>query len=55
MLFRSEAHAQAAKERAEKIMANKKTDVDYAKAQAELAEAMAQLSAIAKIRKRGRT
>ena len=50
-----EAHAQAAKERAEKIMANKKTDVDYAKAQAELAEAMAQLSAIAKIRKRGRT
>jgi len=50
-----EAQAQAAKERAEKIMANKKTEVDYAKAQAELAEAMSQLSAIAKIRKRGKT
>ncbi len=50
-----EAQAVAAKERAEKIMANKKTEVDYAKAQAELAEAMAQLSTIAKIRKRGKT
>ncbi len=50
-----EAHAQAAKERAEKIMANKKTDVDYAKAQAELAEAMSQLKAIANLRKRGKT
>ena len=49
-----EAQAQAAKERAEKIMADKKTDVDYAKAQAELAEAMAQLSAIVKMRKRGK-
>lgn len=47
-----EAEAQAAKERAEKAMKDKKSDVDYAKAQAELVEAMAQLKAIDNIRKR---
>ncbi len=50
-----EAHALAAKDRAEKIMSDKKTDVDYAKAQAELVEAMAQLKTIANIRKRGKS
>lgn len=47
-----EAQAQAAKESAEKAMKDKKSDVDYARAQAELIEAMAQLKAIANIRKR---
>jgi F-type H+-transporting ATPase subunit epsilon len=40
-----EAQALEAKERAEKMLADKSADVDYAKAQAELAESMAQLSA----------
>ena len=46
-----EAAALEAKERAEKLLANKKSDVDYAKAQAELIEAMAQLRSIERIRK----
>ncbi len=45
-----EAAALQAKERAERAMADRKTDFDYAKAQAELAEAVAQLRAIQKLR-----
>lgn len=45
-----EAAAQAAKQRAEQMLADHKSDFDYAKAQAELAEAMAQLRAIEKLR-----
>lgn len=46
-----EAKATAAKEAAEEAMKNKASDMDYAKAQAELAEAVAQLKAIQKLRK----
>ena len=49
-----EAAALKAKERAEEAMRNRKTDIDYAKAQAELAEAIAQLRAIQKLRDRTR-
>jgi F-type H+-transporting ATPase subunit epsilon len=45
-----EAQALEAKERAEKLLADKTADIDYAKAQAELAESIAQLSAIRKLR-----
>jgi len=45
-----EAAAQRVKNRAEKAMADKKSDFDYAKAQAELAEAVAQLRTIQHIR-----
>lgn len=45
-----EAAALAAKHKAEEAMANKKSDFDYAKAQAELAEAIAQLRAIERLR-----
>ena len=45
-----EAAAMAAKERAEQAMADKKSDFDYAKAQAELAEAIAQIRAIERLR-----
>lgn len=41
-----EAEAQAAKERAEDAMANRKADIDFARAQAELAEAEARLRMI---------
>ncbi len=47
-----EAAALKAKERAEKAMKDKKSDFDYAKAQAELAEAVAQLRTIQKLRKK---
>ena len=47
-----EASAIKAKEAAEQAMADKKSDIDYAKAQPELAEAVAQLRAIEKLRKR---
>ena len=47
-----EASAIKAKEAAEQAMTDKKSDIDYAKAQAELAEAVAQLRAIEKLRKR---
>ncbi len=47
-----EAAAQEAKIQAEKALAEQKDDVDYAGAQAELAQAMAQLRALANIRKR---
>lgn len=49
-----EAKAQEAKRLAEEAMANQKAGLDYAKAQAELASALAQLAAIQKLRKRGR-
>ncbi|EUJ11791.1 ATP synthase, F1 epsilon subunit [Methylophilaceae bacterium 11] len=46
-----EAKAIAAKEAAEEAMKNRSSDMDYAKAQAELAEAVAQIQAIQKLRK----
>ena len=46
-----ESKAAAAKKAAEEAMKNKSSDVDYAKAQAELAEAMAQIQAIKNLRK----
>ena len=49
-----EAKAQEAKRRAEELMLNKDATIDYAKAQAELATAIAQLAAIAKLRAKGR-
>ncbi|HAT33738.1 MAG TPA: F0F1 ATP synthase subunit epsilon [Janthinobacterium sp.] len=45
-----EAKASAAKKRAEETMLNKDSGIDYAKAQAELASAIGQLAAIAKLR-----
>ena len=47
-----EAAAIEAKQRAEEAMANRESDLDYAKAQAELAEAVAQLRTIEKLRKK---
>jgi F-type H+-transporting ATPase subunit epsilon len=47
-----EAQALEAKERAEKLLADKSADIDYAKAQAELAESMAQLAVIRQLRKK---
>jgi len=49
-----EAKAQDAKRKAEELMVNKESAIDYAKAQAELAAAVAQLAAIAKLRHKGR-
>ena len=49
-----EAKAQEAKRKAEELMVNKDSAIDYAKAQAELAVAVAQLAAIAKLRHKGR-
>ena len=46
-----EAKAVAAKQAAEEAMKNRTSDIDYAKAQAELAEAVAQIQAIQKLRK----
>jgi F-type H+-transporting ATPase subunit epsilon len=48
-----EAKALEAKRAAEEAMKNKESELDYVKAQAELIEAMAQLAAINKLRKRG--
>jgi F-type H+-transporting ATPase subunit epsilon len=45
-----EAAAVEAKERAERLLADKHADIDYAKAQAELAQSIAQLRAIQKLR-----
>ena len=45
-----EAKALEAKRHAEEAMADKNTELDYARAQAELASAMAQLAAIHKLR-----
>ena len=47
-----EAQAVEAKERAEKMLADKTADIDYAKAQAELAQSIAQLRAIQKLREK---
>jgi F-type H+-transporting ATPase subunit epsilon len=47
-----EAAAIKAKERAERAMTDKQSDFDYAKAQAELAEAVAQLRTISNIRQK---
>ena len=49
-----EAAAIEAKERAEKIMQDKTAKVDYARAQAEFAEAAAQLRAVEAMRKRAK-
>jgi F-type H+-transporting ATPase subunit epsilon len=49
-----EAKAQAAKKQAEELLQNQDAKIDYAKAQAELATAIAQLAAIAKLRHKGR-
>lgn len=47
-----EAAAQDAKRRAEEALRDRSAEIDYARAQAELAEAAAQLRAIEKLRKR---
>jgi F-type H+-transporting ATPase subunit epsilon len=47
-----EAKAMEAKKRAEEMMSNRQQEVNYAAAQAELAEAIAQLAAIDKFRHR---
>jgi F-type H+-transporting ATPase subunit epsilon len=49
-----EAQAQEAKQRAEEALADKQSDMDYATAQARLAEAAAQLRMLENIRKRRR-
>lgn len=46
-----EASALEAKRRAEEVLKDKSAEIDYAKAQAELIEAVAQLHAIQKLRK----
>jgi F-type H+-transporting ATPase subunit epsilon len=46
-----EAKANAAKEAALEAMQNRTSDIDYAKAQAELSEALAQIQAIERLRK----
>ncbi|MGQ9684958.1 MAG: F0F1 ATP synthase subunit epsilon [Thiobacillaceae bacterium] len=48
-----EARALEAKRQAEEAMRDRSSAMDYAKAQAELAEAIAQLAAIQKLRKKG--
>jgi F-type H+-transporting ATPase subunit epsilon len=48
-----EAKATEAKRAAEEAIKNRKSELDYARAQAELIEAAAQLAAIEKLRKRG--
>jgi F-type H+-transporting ATPase subunit epsilon len=47
-----EAKAMDAKRKAEEAMADKSAELDYARAQAELAEAVAQLAAIQKLRRK---
>lgn len=49
-----ELEAEAAKQRAEQALAERKTDFDYAEARAALAEATAQLRAIQQLRKRAK-
>ena len=48
-----EAKAIEAKKRAEEAIKNRSSTIEYARAQAELAESIAQLAAIQKLRKRG--
>ena len=50
-----EAAAQEAKQRAEAALKDRKSDIDYARAQAELAEAVAQLRSIRKLREQTRS
>jgi len=45
-----EAKAEQARKDAEEALANRSADIDYAKAQAELVAAMAQIAAIRKLR-----
>lgn len=47
-----EARANEAKRRAEETLSNRVSKIDYARAQAELAEAIAQLAAISKLRQK---
>ena len=47
-----EAKAEDARKKAEEALLNRSADIDYAKAQAELAEAIAQIQAIRKLRGR---
>jgi F-type H+-transporting ATPase subunit epsilon len=47
-----EASALEAKQRAEEALTDRKADLDYAKAQAELAEAVAQLQTLQRLRKK---
>lgn len=47
-----EAKALEAKQRAERMLSDKTADIDYAKAQAELAQSIAQLRAIRKLREK---
>ena len=47
-----EAKATEAKRLAEEALVNKESEIDYAKAQAELASAVAQLAAIERLRKK---
>ncbi|QNA90892.1 F0F1 ATP synthase subunit epsilon [Massilia sp. Dwa41.01b] len=49
-----EAKAQEAKRQAEELMQNQDSTIDYAKAQSELAAAIAQLAAIQRLRSKGR-
>ena len=47
-----EAKAEEAKKAAEEAMANRAGDIDYAKAQAELAQAIAQIAALRRFRRK---
>lgn len=47
-----EAKALEAKKRAEEMLSNRKAEIDYASAEAELAQAIAQLQAIKKLKNR---
>lgn len=47
-----EAKAEQAKQEAEERLQNRSSDIDYARAQVELAEATAQLAVLARLRKR---
>lgn len=47
-----EAKAMEAKKKSEEAMVNRSSELDYARAQAELAEAVAQLAAIQRLRKK---
>lgn len=47
-----EAAAQEAKQRAEKALAERTSEVEYARAQSELAEALARLRTVERVRKR---
>jgi len=49
-----EAAAQEAKVRAEEALKDQKSEINYARAQADLAEAVAQLNALKRLKKKGR-